>query len=221
MKTSPKLILASQSPRREQLLELGGIPFELRTPKLNEDPLEGETPDAYVLRLAEQKARAVAANLSGDAVVLAADTTVVHENRILGKPADAVEARAMLESLSGRSHEVYSGIAILELEGGEMHTDLALSIVPMRSYTAEEIEAYIATGDPFDKAGAYAIQNDDFSLVTDFADCFANVMGLPLCHLQRNLRKRGIGFPVDIAAACQDHLGYDCPVHERILQWKQ
>ena len=221
MSTPNNLILASQSPRRHELLGLGRIPFEVHSADLDETPLEGEAPSDYVLRLAEAKARAVGATLSQAAVVLAADTTVVHHGRILGKPANAAEARSMLAELAGESHQVFTGIAIYDTASDVMRSDLAQSPVPMRALSEDEVEAYIESGDPFDKAGGYAIQNEHFQLVGDFADCFANVMGLPLCHLQRNLAALGLAFEVAIEDACQRHLGYDCPVHEIILQWNR
>lgn len=221
MSTPTNLILASQSPRRHELLSLGGIPFEVHSADLDETPLEGEAPSDYVLRLAEAKARAVGAILSQPAVVLAADTTVVHRGRILGKPADDAEAHNMLAELAGETHQVFTGIAIYDTASDVMRSDLAESPVPMRSLSDNQIKDYVASGDPFDKAGGYAIQNEQFQLVGDFADCFANVMGLPLCHLQRNLAEMGMEFEIEIEDACQRHLGYDCPVQEIILQWNR
>ena len=221
MPNKPNLILASQSPRREELISLGGAPFEVRSADLDETPLEGEEAPDYVLRLAEEKARAVGAQLNGEALVVAADTTVVDGGEILGKPADADEARRMLGSLAGREHQVYTGIAILNPATGDVASDLAESWVPMRELSKDEIQAYVDSGDPMDKAGAYGIQNEEFKLVGDFADCFANVMGLPLCHLQRNLARLKLGFEGNIPQACQEHLGYACPVHEQILEWAQ
>jgi MAF protein len=202
-------------------LGLGGIPFELHSADLDESPLEGEAPPDYVLRLAAAKARAVGDSLEEAALVLAADTTVVYDGRILGKPADAGEARRMLAERAGASHQVFTGIALYDTASGELRSDLAESPVPMRTLSTAEIDAYVASGDPLDKAGAYGIQNENFQLVGDFADCFANVMGLPLCHLQRNLAHFNLSFEGEIEHACQRHLGYDCPVYEMILQWKR
>jgi MAF protein len=221
LSTHTKLILASQSPRRHELLGLGGIPFEVRSVDLDESPLEDESPPDYVLRLAAAKARAVGESLADAALVLAADTTVAYAGRILGKPADAAEARRMLAKLAGEEHQVFTAIALYDTVSGELRADLAGSPVPMRALSAAEIDAYVASGDPLDKAGAYGIQNENFQLVADFADCFANVMGLPLCHLQRNLAHFNLSFEGEIEHACQLHLGYDCPVHEMILQWKR
>lgn len=217
----PTLILASNSPRRRELLALGGWSFEAQAADVDEDPREGEAPPDYVLRLAQEKAHAVGRDMTGDAVVLAADTTVVLDGRILGKPADAAEAEQMLGELRGLSHQVFTGLALLRTATGEMITDLAESQVPMRDYSPAEMAAYIASGDPFDKAGGYAIQNGQFNPVADFNHCYANVMGLPLCHLQRSLEMWGLAFEEDISANCQTHIEYNCPVYETILTWKQ
>lgn len=221
MTQSPRLILASNSPRRKELLSLFDWPFEVQGAEVDEEPRGDESPRGYVLRLAEEKALAVGRRQIEDAVVLAADTTVVLEGRILGKPADEAEASQMLEDLRGRSHQVFTGLALLHIGTGDLRTDLAESPVPMRAYSRTEIEEYIASGDPFDKAGGYAIQNSAFDPVDAFSDCFANVMGLPLCHLQRSLQKWGMAVGGDVPALCQAHIEYNCPVYEGILQWKQ
>ena len=123
----------------------------------------------------------------------------------------------MLRQLRGRTHQVYTAITLLDLQTDRAITDLAGSDVPMRDYTDEEIETYIASGDPFDKAGAYAIQHDGFRPVENFAHCFANVMGLPLCHAVRSLRQLGVETPNNVPALCQAHIRYKCPVFESIL----
>ncbi|MEX2161126.1 MAG: Maf family protein [Anaerolineales bacterium] len=217
-----KLVLASNSPRRKTLLGLGRWPFEVAPADINEDPLPAEEPQAYVLRLAEEKARVAAAAYHGqDALVLAADTTVAHAGRILGKPADAQEARAILKELRGKEHIALTAIALIRTLDGARLSDLAVTQVPMRSYSDEEIEAYIASGDPLDKAGAYAIQHAGFHPVAAMQGCFANVAGLPLCHLMRTLAKWDIFFDADLPRACQAHLNYACPVTDDILAWRQ
>lgn len=218
----PNLVLASSSPRRKQLLALGGVPFEVLAADINEDPLPGEEPKNYVARLAREKAQAAAARLAGrHAVVIAADSTVVHAGRILGKPADAAEARAILRSLRGQRHVAYTAISVLRTRDGAQLDDLAETPVPMRNYTDAEIEAYIATGDPLDKAGAYAIQHPGFQPVASMTGCRANVVGLPLCHLKRTLAKWDLTFETDVPSACQAHLNYACPVAVDILAWRQ
>jgi MAF protein len=215
---SAMLILASNSPRRKQLLALGGWPFRVQAAEIDERPLPDEAPDDYVLRLAESKARAVASQVEADDVVIAADTTVADGMTILGKPADPRQAIEMLTRLRGRTHRVYTGIAVLRASHGLLLTDLGITEVPMREYSDEEMGAYVASGDPLDKAGAYAIQHTGFHPVETLSGCFANVMGLPLCHLTRTLRKLGIPSQPGVAQACQNELGYTCPVFEQILQ---
>jgi septum formation protein len=213
----PQLILASNSPRRKELLLLGGQEYRVVAADVDETPLAGEEAKEYVTRLAIEKARAAAGRVDGDALILAADTTVVHTGSILGKPADAADAKKILEDLRGKTHLVLTAIALLRLPGEELVLDLAETAVPMRNYTDEEIERYIASGDPLDKAGAYAIQHADFHPVSKMQGCFANVIGLPLCHLQRSLQKWGLSFDVDLSPSCQKHLSYDCPVTSQIL----
>jgi len=212
------LILASNSPRRRQLLALGGWSFRITPVEVDEAPLPGEHPRLYVLRLAENKARAAAARSDSGAIVVAADTTVADGGRILGKPSDAVEADAMLRSLRGRTHQVYTALAVYQPSTGQLLTDWCLTDVPMRDYTDEEMHAYIATGDPFDKAGAYAIQHPEFNPVDQLTGCYANVMGLPLCHLSRTLAKLGVKPEADIAQACQSTLFYSCLIYQQVLR---
>ncbi len=212
----PRLVLASNSPRRRSLLTLGGWQFRIDPADLDESRLEGETPGGYVLRLAEAKARACAG--SEEEVFIGADTAVVDGDEILGKPADEAEAVAMLKQLRGRIHQVYTGIAIYRREDEKVVTDLCITNVPMRAYSDAEIEAYVLSRDPLDKAGAYAIQHPGFHPVESMKGCYASVMGLPLCHLTRSLRKLGIAPATDIAAECQSALEYDCPVTAGILR---
>ena len=210
------ILLASNSPRRKQLLALTGWPYRIQPADVDETPLPGEPAEAYVLRLAESKARA-AAGSAEDGLVLAADTTVVDAGAILGKPNDADQARAMLRQLRGRSHQVLTALAVLQSRTDRLLTDVCVTDVPMRAYTETEIEAYVASGDPLDKAGAYAIQHAGFHPVESLAGCYANVVGLPLCHLARTLRKLGLQPRADLPQACQAALGYQCPVYEQIL----
>jgi MAF protein len=209
------LVLASNSPRRRELLALSGCKFTVRPADVDEGLLPGETPGAYVLRLSENKARACVSTSRPDELILAADTAVAIDGRILGKPRDQADAADMLHQLRGRMHQVYTGIAI----GRDklLGTDLCTTSVPMRSYTDDEINAYIATGDPLDKAGAYAIQHPGFHPVDHLNGCYASVMGLPLCHMLRLLRQAGFAPPADIPAGCQAHLHYACPISAAVL----
>ena len=161
------LILASNSPRRRQLLALADWMFHVVVADVDERQLLNESPADYVLRLAECKARAITAHT--DQIILAADTAVVDGLDILGKPKDNVEAFAMLTRLRGHTHQVYTGVALLRLSDGLLLKELSVTDVPMRAYSNEEINAYILTGDPLDKAGAYAIQHSRFKPVAHMA----------------------------------------------------
>jgi len=210
-----KLILASNSPRRIELLGLLGWPFEVIPADIDENQRGGESPVEYVRRLACQKAAAVAESHPG--LLIAADTIVVDGENLLAKPADPAEARQMLKQLRGRTHQVYTGIALVETLSGRIYADVCRTDVPMRAYSDAEIDAYIATGDPLDKAGAYGIQNVEFHPAPDIRGCFASVMGFPLCHLMVGLRGFDQAAPDDLPARCQAFLQYDCPVYRTIL----
>jgi len=151
-------------------------------------------------------------------VVLAADTTVAYGPGILGKPVDAAEAIQMLVRLRGKVHQVYTAVAVFDPFAGRLLRDLCTSQVPMRRYTEDEVRSYAASGDPLDKAGAYAIQHPGFHPVERFSGCFASVMGLPLCHVSRTLQKFGLTPARDVPLACQEHLDYHCPVYQAILR---
>ena len=216
LESSPvNLILASNSPRRRQLLGLTAWDFVVSAADVDESQLENESPADYVLRLAEKKARAIHADT--DSIILASDTTVVDGQDILGKPRDGAEAIAMLSRLRGRTHQVYTGVALLRKSDDSLLTDLCVTDVPMRDYSDEEIHAYVATGDPLDKAGAYAIQHADFRPVASMDGCYASVMGLPLCHVVRMMRQMNIHPHADVPLNCQKLLEYDCPVYESVL----
>ncbi|HZU87299.1 MAG TPA: Maf family protein [Anaerolineaceae bacterium] len=211
------LYLASNSPRRRELLSLTGLQFERLSPSIDETPQPGEAPEGYVLRLAREKAQAAVELAPAPGLILAADTSVALEDQILGKPADAAQAREMLRALRGRTHQVYTALALLRMEDDLLWAEVCVSQVQMRAYSEDEMEAYIASGDPFDKAGAYAIQHRDFHPVEHFNTCYANVMGLPLCHLVRALRVFEIQPAVEVPQGCQAALDYACPVYASIL----
>lgn len=221
MSVSPLLILASNSPRRRQLLALGGWQFIVQPADVDESRLTGEAPAAYVLRLAESKARTVAAHAAPAYLVVASDTSVVDGNEILGKPTDAAEAAAMLRRLRGREHYVFTSLAVLRVSDGKFRMDLCRTRVPMREYSEDEIEAYVQTGDPLDKAGAYAIQHAGFHPVDRLEGCFASVMGLPICHLTRMLVQFGIPSPLDVPRTCQAALDYACPIFPAVLRGEE
>ena len=168
-------------------------------------------------RTAPSAARCKCQQLAIYGIIVASDTIVSLDGEPLGKPRDAEEARSMLKRLRHRAHQVYTAVTLIDTRTNQTITDLAATDVPMRNYTDAEIEAYIASGDPFDKAGAYAIQHTGFHPVDQLTGCFANVMGLPLCHLVRSLRRLGVEPQNDVPALCQSHIHYDCPVFETIL----
>jgi septum formation protein len=210
-------VLASNSPRRRELVILGGWSFRVQAADVDENIRAGEDPAAYVLRLAQTKARCVGRAVSPDEVVVAADTTVVDDGHILGKPADALEAIAMLKRLRGHIHQVYTAIAVLQPRQGVLLSDLCTTDVPVRNYDDDEISAYVASGDPLDKAGAYAIQNRNFRPVLALSGCYASVMGLPLCHLSRLLHQAGVTSRADLPQACQAALNYECDFYPQVL----
>jgi septum formation protein len=181
------LILASASPRRRELLTQAGFSFEIHPAHIPEDPLPNEDPIAYVTRLAREKAEAVFRKLNQDSasrsdhdelLVLGADTTVVLDDQILGKPADAADAARMLRLLSGRSHRVITGVALATVHGAEVAADV--TGVRFVTLSEQEIDAYVATGEPMDKAGAYAIQGRASRWIPRIEGCYFNVVGLPL-----------------------------------------
>jgi MAF protein len=212
------LILASNSPRRKELLRLAGWDYRIAPADVDESPHHDEQAAAYVLRLAEDKARAAGIQAQPGEIIIAADTTVADGREILGKPADADEARQMLTSLRGRPHQVHTAVAVYDPASGDLQTELATTEVPMRDYSDAEIEAYIATGDPFDKAGSYAIQHPEFKPVVNLTGCYANVVGLPLCHLMRVLAMFGLSPEKDVPLGCQTHLNYDCAIYPQVQE---
>jgi MAF protein len=211
------MVLASGSPRRQELIALLGLPVEILPAQIDESSHLGEAPTDYVARLSVEKARIAAAQVSERAWIVGADTVVVDGETLIGKPETAEEAAGILASLRGRTHQAVTGLTLLNTGTGVSRTEIVFSPVKMRQYSDEEILAYIASGDPFDKAGAYAIQDFVFQPVIEFAHCFANVMGLPLCHLSRMLAETGWGGAGSVPAACQKALAYSCPVYKAIL----
>ena len=206
-----RLVLASQSPRRRELLAWLGLPFRAVEADVNEDPLPGEAPAALALRLA--RAKACAGNGSGPhSLVLSADTVVELAGISLGKPADAGEAWSMLTALRGKDHAVHTGVALWNPQTSRLSLRCVTTVVAMRAYNDAEITAYISTGDPFDKAGAYAIQHTGFHPVERLGHCYANVVGLPLCAVLALLAESAGHAPEAHAVAlCRARFGYACP----------
>ena len=206
-----RLVLASSSPRRRQLLTLLGIPFGIRAADVDESRLDGESPTDLVVRVSRAKAYALR-DVRRDELVVAADTVVVLDGEILGKPQDPDDAISMLRRLRGRSHTVYTGIRGGQPATGSMVTELGSSAVFMRDYSDAEIEAYVASRDPMDKAGAYAIQHHGFSPVSHMEGCWLTVMGLPLCHLGRALQTFGLTVPTSVPGSCRAFTRQLCEV---------
>ncbi|MCG8604078.1 Maf family protein [bacterium] len=182
-----KLILASASPRRAQLLKLIGLKFEVVESRLNEDEETFTFPENQVLELSRMKA-SVVAETAHEGVVVAADTVVAVGDKIFGKPKDAKDARKMLRQLSGRTHEVYTGFTILDTFTYATHNDFEKTEVTFREIDEDEIETYVKTEDPLDKAGAYGIQDQSAVFVTKINGCFYNVVGLPITKFYLRLR---------------------------------
>lgn len=180
------LILASKSPRRQEILRNAGIAFAVRAPEVEELRLAAESPEAYVRRLARQKAAAVPRGPRE--IVLGADTVVVTDGAVLEKPADRADAERMLTLLSGRTHQVLTGICLLG-EGQDV-VDMAMTQVRFHTLSPAEIAAYAASGEPADKAGAYAIQGLASKFIQSIEGCYFNVVGLPVALVYRHLRDR-------------------------------
>lgn len=187
MQEGAKLVLASGSPRRAELLRAAGIDFTVEVADVDETPLEGEAPAAYVARLALAKAAVVAQRRGPRHRVLGADTTVVIQNQIIAKPVDAEDARRMLQQLSGQWHEVLTGIALVEDD--EERTEVETTRVQVASLTPAEIDWYVGTGEPMDKAGAYGIQGYASRFIERIEGSYANVVGLPVHRVYRMLRE--------------------------------
>jgi nucleoside triphosphate pyrophosphatase len=189
------LILASNSPRRAEILSNAGFAFEMCSMNIDESPRPRESGQAHVLRLATAKAQAAARHIQRQrraAIVVGADTVVLARGKIFGKPRDANDARRMLRLLSGRMHQVLTGVSIVRLSGGKELHHVESTRVHFVKLLSDDIETYIATGEPFDKAGAYGIQGIGGRFVDRLDGCYFNVMGLPLSRVSSMLR--GLGY---------------------------
>jgi septum formation protein len=186
-----KLILASGSPRRAEILRVAAIPFTVLSSAVDETPFPGESPQDHVQRLANAKAELVAARAVGPAIIIAADTVVALDGRILGKPRSSDDARNMLERLSGHTHAVITGVALIRLPDAERRTFVESTLVHFAKLSEEEMNRYLATDEPYDKAGAYAIQGRAGRYIPRIEGCYFNVVGLPLARLQHSLNELG------------------------------
>ncbi|MEM7032917.1 MAG: Maf family protein [Chloroflexota bacterium] len=185
------LILASASPRRQAFLQMLNLKFTIQAADIDESPYIDEAPSQLVQRLSQEKARVIGLQ-HPNSVVIGADTIVVLGSQILGKPRDETQAYQMLSQLRGQNHDVYSAITFWKIHDQKRQTYLSQTTVTMRPYTDDEINTYISTGDPMDKAGAYAIQHVDFAPVAKLVGCYAGVVGLPLGYLVEGLSEFGV-----------------------------
>jgi septum formation protein len=186
-----KLILASSSPRRAEILREAGISFSVLSSAVDETPIPGETPQQHVRRLADAKGELAAARAVGPSIIIAADTVVVLDGQILGKPRSTDEARRMLELFSGRTHSVVTGVTMLRLPEMERRQFIETTLVHFSKLSSDEISRYLATAEPYDKAGAYAIQGRAGRYVPRIEGCYFNVVGLPLAHVVSTLHELG------------------------------
>lgn len=192
-----KIVLASQSPRRRQLLGQMGLEFTTQSPEIDESAFHGRDARDLVETLSREKARWVARQQTPDTLVIGADTVVVLDGAILGKPRDGAEAEAMLAALSGRDHQVFTGVTLCQ--GDRILTQAEETQVTFRPLTGQEIRQYVSTGEPMDKAGSYGIQGYGCLLVEGIRGDYFNVVGLPVCRLGRMLARFGIE-PLALAA---------------------
>ena len=187
--TDPAIVLASASPRRSELLELAGVSFRVAPADIPEEPLPGEEAVAHALRLAEEKARTAAGRETSGQFFIGADTIVVLDGRIMGKPVDAADAVQMLSDLSGQTHEVVTAYAVLDKQSGVCIKRAVRTQVLFKSLSQQEIGDYVKTGCPLDKAGAYAIQGGAAHFVREIHGSYTNVVGLPTCELVETLHQ--------------------------------
>jgi septum formation protein len=205
----PTLILASSSPRRRDLLTRLGVTFEALASDVNEEARPGEAPEALARRLSQAKAWTVAARRP-DALILASDTVVAHDGELLGKPTDAQDAVRMLRVLRNTHHFVITAVTGLAPAQDCEITLVSTSTVWMRAYDEDEIRAYVTSGDPLDKAGAYAIQHPTFAPVARLDGCYSGVMGFPLGHVVQVLTALGVEVSGKALQACQGWRGLCC-----------
>lgn len=186
------IVLASSSPRRRELLKKLGIDFRVIPPQIDETPFPDEPPYSYVLRTSTEKALSVSRSLSGNWIVIGADTTVTVDDEILGKPEDKEEARVILNKLSGREHTVITAFCIVRSKAEILHKQIVESKVRIKRLEPWEIEGYIKTGEPMDKAGAYGIQGIGAFMIEEIHGSYTNIVGLPLSQLIYVLTKLGV-----------------------------
>lgn len=195
MTPEPLIVLASASPRRSELLELAGVSFRTAPADIPEEPLPGEEAVPHALRLAEEKARTAASREKTGRFFIGADTIVVLDGRIMGKPTDDQDAYRMLADLSGKTHQVVTAYAVFDCQSGSCVTEAVQTGVVFKQLSDHEIRAYVSTGCPLDKAGAYAIQGGAAHFVREIHGSYTNVVGLPTCELIETLHRLGVPLP--------------------------
>ncbi len=198
-----------------------GWSFQSVPSNVDETSRNGESALDYVQRVAYEKSKAWIDEAVDEDIIIAADTIVIRDGVILGKPTDAQNAMKMLKSLRNREHQVATALSVRQVGCAVPVSDLCVSTVKMRDYSDKEIDNYVASGDPLDKAGAYAIQNPDFHPSMNFAGCFTSVMGMPLCHLERTLRKIAGYKKMNMAEICRKNMKYNCPITTQVMLGKQ
>ena len=189
--TRNTIVLASASPRRSELLSQVGIEFEVIPSNIPEEPLDGETPSEHVIRLAFQKASEVLRRVGDGKWVIGSDTVVIIDDEILGKPEDRADARRMLKKLSGREHRVITGYSIINSSSLSEVKKAVETVVKFKRLTDDEIKGYVDSGEPMDKAGAYAIQGLGSFMVEGIVGSYSNVVGLPVCQIVNDLEEVG------------------------------
>ena len=217
-----RFVLASQSPRRRELLGLCGYPFETMAADVDENSVSDPDPAQDCIQTARLKAKAILNQIAiphlERTIIVAADTIVALDGQFLGKPRDATGAKQMLTALCGRTHEVHTGVMIIDMVSGQEVLGCHTAVVKMRRYTDQEMSAYVTTGDPLDKAGAYAIQHPIFSPVKQLHGCYLGVMGLSICHLLQLLQQIDLPFRAELASLKTAHQHYKCPIYNNIAQ---
>ena len=211
------LVLASSSPRRQAFLRELGLDYVVRPADIDETPRRNEAPIALAHRLASMKAKAVATHMLHDprAVIIAADTVVALGRTLLGKPDDKADASRMLTLLRDRDHEVHSSICVMDMATGHAETVVNTTVVWMRNYSDTEIAVYVNSGDPLDKAGAYAIQHAEFDPAQTVGGCLSGVIGLPLGDLRDLLAQVDVSLPCDVASVCEAQSHFACCQRQR------
>lgn len=211
MDSEPDIVLASESQRRREIIQALDAAVEIVPSGVDEPPPgQEESAEEYVANIAADKARAVASNGHSEALVIGADTSVVLEGKILGKPVDEAEARVMLTALRGCSHRVVTGVTVSR--DGDVASSVTSSEVTMREYSDTEMEAYIESGEPFDKAGGYAIQDPVFAPVSELTGCYLNVVGFPLCEVKRLIAEVGVDVRLKPEWRAPERCPSACPV---------